>query len=125
MGERKKEMRFESFMKSCENSNICSLNKSIDIDLKCHFIIVSLSRRRLKYLTHNNPQVLRTRPWFFLPQTPMHEQLDTANRKGRRQEKTVCGAKLCGAKTTGLFAPKTPTRNLCPLAKGWGSGKSF
>jgi hypothetical protein len=47
----------------------------------------------------------------------MHEQLDTANRKERRQEKTVCGAKLCGAKTTGLFAPKTPTRNLCPPSR--------
>jgi hypothetical protein len=48
----------------------------------------------------------------------MHEQLDTANRKERRQEKTVCGAKLCGAKTTGLFAPKTPDKKPLPTVSG-------
>jgi hypothetical protein len=41
-GGREKEMRFESFiLKSCESSNIRSLIKSIDIDLKCRFIFVS------------------------------------------------------------------------------------
>ncbi len=32
--------------------------------------------------------------------------------------------KLCGAKLL-RFSPQNPDKNLCPLAKGWGRGKSF
>ena len=43
-GEREKEIRFEfSLHKSCENSNIRSLIKSIDIDLNCHLNLRVLS----------------------------------------------------------------------------------
>jgi hypothetical protein len=32
--------------------------------------------------------------------------------------------KLCGAKLPS-FCPQNPDKNLCPLFKGWGSGRSF
>jgi hypothetical protein len=40
------------------------------------------------------------------------------NKRERGDKKNVCGAKLCGAKTTELFAPTTPTRKLCPPSLG-------